>query len=29
MVQLKGYYAKKIHKVTGTVLKKIKKHGKG
>ena len=29
MVQLKGFYAKKIHKVTGTVLKKIKKHGKG
>ncbi|MCX6705726.1 MAG: 50S ribosomal protein L35 [Candidatus Woesebacteria bacterium] len=30
-VQLKGFYAKKIHKATGTVVKKAKKgkkHGK-
>ena len=28
-VQLKGFYAKKIHKATGTVLKKPKKSKKG
>ena len=28
-VQLKGFYAKKIHKATGTVLKKAKKSKKG
>ena len=28
-VELKGFYAKKIHKVTGTVLKKAKKSKKG